>query len=1033
MLPDPAETFLLRACGRKGVRHLGLDKAVVFAVLLSACACAAHGQRLAGPRPADRIAHVDDAGVMRWQDDGSEVALFGVNYYPPFCIDWKVIREAGLDPRTVIRQDVSHFARMGLTAIRLHCWDRELSDAEGNLVANEHLDLLDFLVSECKAHGIYSVLTPIAWWGTPNESQGFSNRYAMHQMTTDPEARRAQMRYLTQFVQHANKLTGLAYKDDPAVVAFELINEPIFPPGTSDETVTRYIDDLAGAIRATGCRKPIFFNGWGGRLGAVGRSQIEGCSFGWYPTGLVSGRALNRDYLASVQDYPSMRDPALARQAKIVYEFDAADVPWGYMYPAMARAFRSGGAQIATQFQYDPMAIAATNENWQTHFLNLCYTPHKAVSFMIAAQAFCRLPRLQSYGAWPDSNRFGTTGEGAAAFRVSYDERLSEMATQEAFLHSNDTTTNPPAVESLRSIVGCGSSPIVRYQGAGAYFLDRLEQGAWRLEVYPDAVWVRDPYSGGRAEKVRILWREWPMRIDLPDLGEDFVVRKVAPDAGEAVQARGGRFAVTPGVYVCTARGRPAPEVRPVAFVAPPASTAPPAVYHEPPGECLAGEPWKAEAIVASAEEPVGVALHFRPAGGGAPTTLEMKPTRAYHWAADVPGSLLKAGDARYAITVTTHGKTLIFPGGMETREPPLARPQAQRASLLAVRGAEQPPAMDFGQPAGNTCSAQIVPGSDEGRFALRMSATGFGEPPSCAALRWPAKVPPENRDRLNTLVIRARGDAGTSAVEVSLVEQDGSGYGYDVPLTPAWRTVRLPLSGLRPMWSTKGDSVDLSRLSHVSIIFGSWLYGPSGRQPHALEIESIALEHEEPVWSLHVAEPTEPVVLLSGDGPLPSVQGDVPASQTRVAGMTGDRLALRTFVQGFGPAPSSISYRAHPGEGLDARRSAFAQMGALHVRARAGEAATTAVEVVLLERDGSPWGTVVPLTAQWGDVVVPLARLTHFRHWHSGPEDRGQAGDRFRPEQVEAVNVCFGAWLYPGHEHEPHAVEIDGITLELR
>ena len=38
---------------------------------------------------ADRLAKVDAEGVMRWTDDGSEVALFGVNYYPPFTVDYR--------------------------------------------------------------------------------------------------------------------------------------------------------------------------------------------------------------------------------------------------------------------------------------------------------------------------------------------------------------------------------------------------------------------------------------------------------------------------------------------------------------------------------------------------------------------------------------------------------------------------------------------------------------------------------------------------------------------------------------------------------------------------------------------------------------------------------------------------------------------------------------------------------------------------------------------------------------------------------
>ena len=58
--------------------------------------------------------------------------------------------------------------------------------ADGNLLANEHLDLLDYLIARAKERGIYTVLTPIAWWPVPGDSPGFSTRWTMPQMTTDP-------------------------------------------------------------------------------------------------------------------------------------------------------------------------------------------------------------------------------------------------------------------------------------------------------------------------------------------------------------------------------------------------------------------------------------------------------------------------------------------------------------------------------------------------------------------------------------------------------------------------------------------------------------------------------------------------------------------------------------------------------------------------------------------------------------------------------------------------------------------------------
>ncbi|NCQ28950.1 MAG: hypothetical protein GW802_16210, partial [Armatimonadetes bacterium] len=256
-----------------------ITSSLLLCLTLQACAYCA---------PATRLAAVDATGVLRWQDDNSEVALFGVNYYVPFSIDYKVLTDRGLDHDRAIREDVTHFQRLGLDAIRLHCFDREISDHAGNLRDNEHLRLLDYLLNECKQRGIYSVMTPVAWWGSP-EKGGFSDLYTMPQMTTDPAARQAQCTYLKQYLNHVNRYTGLAYKDDPAIVALELINEPLYPPGITDEQITEHVNALTRAARETGCTKPVFYNCWGNHAAAVGKAELNGATFGWYPTGLVAG------------------------------------------------------------------------------------------------------------------------------------------------------------------------------------------------------------------------------------------------------------------------------------------------------------------------------------------------------------------------------------------------------------------------------------------------------------------------------------------------------------------------------------------------------------------------------------------------------------------------------------------------------------------------------------------------------------------------------------------------------------------------
>jgi len=104
-------------------------------------------------------------GVLQWQN-GSEVALFGVNYSAPFAYGYRSIERVGVDHRAAIDMDVDHIARLGLDAYRVHLWDRLLADKEGNLQDNIHLQLFDYLLLRLKEKGIKVIITPIGWWGS---------------------------------------------------------------------------------------------------------------------------------------------------------------------------------------------------------------------------------------------------------------------------------------------------------------------------------------------------------------------------------------------------------------------------------------------------------------------------------------------------------------------------------------------------------------------------------------------------------------------------------------------------------------------------------------------------------------------------------------------------------------------------------------------------------------------------------------------------------------------------------------------------
>ena len=167
-------------------------------------------------------------GILRYAA-GGEVALWGVNYYPQSWMEYENLKKLGIDPRRAIDEDLADLQRIGIQMIRIHVFDSEISDAAGNLIRNDHLDVLDYLVSQCEARGLYLMLTPIAWWASPSSRpDSFSQNTPKQAMSLWPAAWPAQANYLRQFLAHENPYTRRRLVDEPSLVLFEIINEPIY-------------------------------------------------------------------------------------------------------------------------------------------------------------------------------------------------------------------------------------------------------------------------------------------------------------------------------------------------------------------------------------------------------------------------------------------------------------------------------------------------------------------------------------------------------------------------------------------------------------------------------------------------------------------------------------------------------------------------------------------------------------------------------------------------------------------------------------
>ncbi len=768
-----------------------------------------------GQTSKNNLIYVDGKGVIRYTADNREAAFFGVNYTVPFAYGYRSHNVLSVDQKKAIDNDVYHFSLLGLDAFRVHVWDTEISDSAGNLLNNIHLQLFDYLLAKLKERNIRVLITPIAFWGNGYPEKdvsigSFSSIYGKRNALVNDTAIAAQENYLTQFFKHINTYTGVTYGNDANVVAMEINNEP-HHSGPKEKT-TAYVNRMTKAVRSTGWTKPVFYNISESPTyaDAVAKANVNGHSFQWYPTGLVANHTLQGNFLPNVDLYKipfGDTIPGYRNRARMVYEFDAADLLQSNMYPAMARSFRTAGFQWATQFAYDPMATAFANTEYQTHYLNLAYTPSKAISLLIASKVFHLVPRLKSYGTYPADSAFHV-------FRVSYKNALSEMNADDAFYYSNTTATQPKNVATLQHIAGVGSSPVIQYQGYGAYFLNKLGNGSWRLEVMPDAIHNRDPFEKASLSKVvtTIQWQQHNMQIILPDLGNNFKITALNSGNTYSTTAIESRFSISPGSYlVTTATANPAlqPSAVDNSFVAPAATRTNTTLVHTPFAEVTGGKPFTIHAFLVGAHKADNVTVQMKNLNNSWKTLQAQNEESNLSF--EVPADMVVPGVLSYRIIVQKQDGTFhIFPGDHQADpyawdalptpeyETVVAGPGSHlslfdattdRDNLLLYNPAYQSNAFTY--TAGVTAREQVLKASIQHPSANNM--IGWQ---NYFATRLQGRT--AELAATDTLVINARSTGNQVQLRVALISANAAAFATTITLSNTFKNYSIPLASLQ-------------------------------------------------------------------------------------------------------------------------------------------------------------------------------------------------------------------------------------------
>ena len=816
---------------------------------------------------------------MRWSDSKKEVTLFGVNYTTPFAHAFRAHDYIGVEHKKAIDADVYHFARMGLDAYRCHIWDSEICDSIGNIISTRQLDLFDYLLYSLKQRGIKSILTPLKFgsngYPEPNTpTPGFSDIYGKNGCLNNPDTWPYQERYLAGFLEHVNPYTGISYKDDPDIIAIEINNEP---GHENAELTRRYLETMIGSIRSTGFRKPVFYNlSHNFHITEVFLdADIQGGTFQWYPSGLVANREQPGNFLPNIDTYPvSFSDHNKFRnKARMIYEFDPADIGRSYTYPAMARSFRESGFQFATQFAYDPMYIAYANTEYQTHYMNIAYAPQKGLSLMIASEVFHQLPLYYEAEDYPGNNHFGN-------FRVSYEKDLAELISENKFIYSNNTSGVPPDNKKLVQIAGFGNSPVISYEGTGAYFLDRLEEGIWRLEVMPDAIWVRDPFERASLKKeVSVIrWNEWPMSVFLEDLGEGFEITGINNGNHYRSVATGAGFTVGPGIYLLTRNSirnhyngnEKWKNITLNEFVAPGDNRERDYLLHAPMKEISEGLSYRVSITNLSKQKPRSVKLYAIPPGSR-PVIIEMDHEGGYSYSCEIKAEYIKKGYLEYLITVESDGRKITWPAGVEgapfdwdfyawdtwqtrivERSAPISLFNAHKDSDLLTLPQR-------------FARYNLIPSNEPGRSLVEIKTRDLLNPEHDFSFKYCFRKNIAGRDddlrEKKQLVLSGYSlDEKPLHIEIALVLTDGSTYGGLIGLTPypqdhilllddlkPVRLVLLPRAypAMMPYWFRHPvpSPFDISEIESVQISIGPGIPEQEYANPHGFALERIWLE----------------------------------------------------------------------------------------------------------------------------------------------------------------------------------------------
>ncbi|XP_074588277.1 mannan endo-1,4-beta-mannosidase 2-like [Curcuma longa] len=232
-----------------------LRPAIGFALCILVMCLTVKALKLQPEQEHSRLSFVERSGT-RFMVDGRVVYVNGWNSF------WLMDQAVEEGSRGRVTEIFRAAAGLGLTVCRTYAFndgDRHALQVSLGIFDEKVFEALDWVIVEAQRHGIRLLLSLVNNWqrhGGKTQyvkwawEEGFGLSASNDSFFFDPSIRSYFKIYLKTILTRKNHLSGIEYREDPTIFAWELMNEPRCASDVSGDTLQEWIEEMAEHVKA---------------------------------------------------------------------------------------------------------------------------------------------------------------------------------------------------------------------------------------------------------------------------------------------------------------------------------------------------------------------------------------------------------------------------------------------------------------------------------------------------------------------------------------------------------------------------------------------------------------------------------------------------------------------------------------------------------------------------------------------------------------------------------------------------------------